>query len=454
MAKDFAGQRIPPRANLVTKPMGFFRSLSVARKNLLEIIPEIALHQPMVTGRTGVRWHMVMDPGALRIILKDRLENYPKSDVTKRILRPAIAESLFIAEGSEWKWQRRTASPVFQPRNIDNLAPIMSQAAADCVERLAARENPVADLYAETVRMTIEVIANVTFSSGDAIDPDVVGDAVSQYIEQVAKVSILDMIGAPDWIPRPARVFGPGSLGRVKQIANSAIRHRENNGAKEVPDLLDLLMMGEDVETGRKMSHPELRDNVLAFITAGHETTALSLAWALYLCAFDQDVQERARVEAQAALRGGIAEAKHIPDLKYVRQVINETLRLYPPAAFLSRTARAPDTLCGREIRKGDTVMLPIYALHRHHQLWDNPESFDPDRFEEEKAIDRYAYLPFGAGPRICIGAEFAMRESQIILATLLSRFRFELTDRPAPVPELLMTLRPGGGVHLKITEL
>lgn len=454
MPKDLTSDDVPVKVDLHNTPMGFFQSLSAARKNLLNIIPDAATKMPMISGRTGVRWHMVMDPAALRIILNERLDNYPKSDVTKRILRPAIGDSLFIAEGAEWRWQRRSASPVFQVRNIDNLAPAMSQAAADCAERLAALDDPVADLYGETVRMTLEVVADVTFSSGEALDPRIVGEAVSEYIDQVARISFLDMIGAPDWIPRISRVFRPGSLGRLKDIANNAIRLRENSGPKKVPDLLDLLMQGKDVETGRKMTHTELRDNVLAFITAGHETTALSLAWALYLCAFDQDVQARARDEAQKALKGEIAGAEHIADLTYTRQIIQEAMRLYPPAAFLSRTALSNDELCGRQILKGDTIMMPIYALHRHQLLWDKPDHFDPDRFAPGQDYDRYAYLPFGNGPRVCIGAEFAMRESQIILATLLSRFKFELTDRGEPVPELLMTLRPKGGVHLKITKL
>ena len=318
MPKDIQSDQIPVRAPLHNEPLGFFQSLIAARKNLLNIIPVVATQMPIISGRTGVRWHMVMDPCALRLILRDRLDMYPKSDVTKRILRPAIGESLFIAEGAEWRWQRRAASPVFQARNIDNLAPAMSKAASDCAERLAALDDPVADLYAETVRMTLEVIADVTFSSGDVFDHRMIGESVSQYIEQVAKISLLDMVGAPDWIPRLSRILGPGSLGRVKTVADKAIRHRQRTGAKEVPDLLDLLISGADDETGRKMTPTELRDNVLAFITAGHETTALALAWALYLCAFDREVQLKARAEAQAALKGGLAEAKHIPELGYV----------------------------------------------------------------------------------------------------------------------------------------
>ncbi|MFV0386430.1 cytochrome P450, partial [Paracoccus sp. (in: a-proteobacteria)] len=186
------------------------------------------------------------------------------------------------------------------------------------------------------------------------------------------------------------------------------------------------------------------------FIVAGHETTALTLAWALYLCAFDPRVQERAAAEARGVLGGRVARPDDIPAMPYIARVVNETLRLYPPAAFLSRTALAADQLCGREVRRGDTIMLPIYALHRNHVLWDRPDSFDPDRFETTP--DRYAFLPFGAGPRICIGAGFAMQEAIIVLSTLLARFRFEAIPGRAPEPRLILTLRPHGGVWLNVT--
>ena len=202
------------------------------------------------------------------------------------------------------------------------------------------------------------------------------------------------------------------------------------------------------------MSTEELRDNLLTFIVAGHETTALTLAWSLYLCAFDQGVQARARAEARAVLGDCAATAADVPRLPYIRQVIDEALRMYPPAAFLSRTAQKADTLCGREVHPGDTVMLPIYALHRNHLLWRDPARFDPDRFADPKAIDRFAYLPFGDGPRICIGASFAVQEAVIILATLLARFRFTRVPGRDPKPVLILTLRPEGGVWLTVERV
>ena len=198
------------------------------------------------------------------------------------------------------------------------------------------------------------------------------------------------------------------------------------------------------------MNASELRDNLLTFIVAGHETTALTLSWALYLCAFDPAVQARAAAEARAA--GPRITAAELPRLPYVQQVVQESLRLYPPAAFISRTARRADSLGGRRIEPGDTVMLPIYALHRHHLLWENPDAFDPERFAPGVERDRFSFLPFGGGPRICIGASFALQEAAIILATLLARFDFALVPGRVPVPRMILTLRPEGGVWLRAT--
>ncbi|MGG7643218.1 cytochrome P450 [Rhodovulum sp. YNF3179] len=447
-------QRLPPQVPLVTEPWGILKSFRVARRNVLELIPEIATRQPIVSGKTGARWHMVMDPGANRRILKDRLDNYPKSDVTKNILRPAIGESLFIAEGAHWRWQRRAAAPVFSARNIDALAPIMSAAAERSARRLETVAGRAADLHQEMVAATFEVIGEVTFSGGDSFDREAVHRAIDQYIAQTARVSLLDVAGIPTWVPRPGRLFSTNANREMKRVADAAIDARRAAGPPEVPDLLDLLMAGADPKTGRQMNTAELRDNLLTFIVAGHETTALALSWALYLVAFDPGVQDRLRAEAETVLQGRTATAADVPRLTYTRQVIEETLRLYPPAAFLSRTAREADTLCGRAVRPGDTVMLPIYALHRNHQLWDDPHRFDPDRFAPGTARDRYAYLPFGDGPRICIGASFAMTEAIIILATLVARFRFATVPGRAPKPVLILTLRPEGGVWLNVERV
>jgi cytochrome P450 len=441
----------PVRVPLHTQPLGILGSLSAGRRNVLELIPEIATHAPILSGRTGKRWHMVMDPDALRRILRDKVEDYPKSDVTKLILGPAIGNSLFVAEGEAWLWQRRTAAPVFSHRNVAALAPVMSAAADRSSARIAAAVGRGVDVFAEMVTATFEVISDVTFSDGAGFDRDAVHRAIESYIGQTAKVSLLDIIGAPPWVPRPSRMFAGAAMRDMKRVADATITQRRSTGPKPVPDLLDLLLAGEDPASHRKMTTAELRDNLLTFIVAGHETTALTLSWALYLCAFDPDVQAQARAEAQAALGDRAATVTDLAALPLTRRIVDEALRLYPPAAFLSRTARAADTLLGREVRAGDTVVLPIYALHRHHALWRDPDAFDPTRFADPKAIDRFAYLPFGDGPRICIGASFALQEAVIILATLLARFRFSRIPGKDPKPVMILTLRPEGGVWLRV---
>ena len=325
----------------------------------------------------------------------------------------------------------------------------MTAAAEASCRRLAAAHAPV-DLFQETVAATFDVISNTTFPSGGMFDRNAVHQALDAYIAKTAKLSLMDVMGLPAWLPRPGRLFSGPGLRRMKTMADQAITSRGQATFRDGPsDFLDLLLDAQDPETGRAMTRSELRDNLLTFILAGHETTALALAWTLYLCAFDPVLQERAAEEACTALGDRAPTAADLAALPQPMHIVNEALRLYPPAAFLSRTAQASDMLCGREIRPGDTVMLPIYALHRHHLLWERPDAFDPDRFLN--APERYAFLPFGGGPRICIGASFALQEAVIILSTLLARFRFERIPGREPQPRMILTLRPHGGVWLTV---
>ncbi len=439
----------PARVPLGIKPLGIWGSFRAGQRNVLELIPEVATHAPILSGTTGKRWHMLMDPDGLRHVLRDAVDDYPKSTVTKLILGPAIGNSMFVAEGAEWKWQRRTAAPVFGHRNIAALAPVMTAAAERASARFAAASGRAIDAFDEMVTATFEVISDVTLSGGEGFDRQAVHKAIEDYIGQSAKLSVLDIMGAPAWVPRPGRMFAGATMRQMKQTADRAILDRKARGAQTIPDLLDLLIAGEDPNSGRRMTVDELRDNLLTFIVAGHETTALTLAWSLYLCAFAPAIQNAARAEAQSALGDRAATTADIANLPLIRRIVDEALRLYPPAAFLARTAQKPDTLCGREVRRNDTIILPIYALHRHHKLWSDPDAFDPDRFLAPPT--RFSYLPFGDGPRICIGASFALQEAVIILATLLARFKYTLIPGRAPKPVMILTLRPEGGVWLAV---
>jgi cytochrome P450 len=219
-------------------------------------------------------------------------------------------------------------------------------------------------------------------------------------------------------------------------------------------DLLSLLTNATDPETGKSMNVMDVRDNLLTFITAGHETTALALTWTFYLLSLHPEVERRVKREIAAVTGEGSVHAKHIDALTYTNQVIQEAMRLYPPAALIVRAARRDVELGNEQIRAGTTVYVPVYAVHRHEKLWREPDQFDPSRFEPGvvKARDRYAYLPFGAGPRVCIGQNFAQREATAVLVTLLSSFQLKLRPGHDPEPRLRVTLRPAGGMPMRIS--
>ena len=309
---------LPARVALVNQPLGLFRSLAMARRNVLSIIPEIAVKQPMVSGKMGKRWHMVMDPTAIREMLLDRVDDYPKSLVTKNPLRPAIGESLFIAEGAHWRWQRRAVAPAFSHRNMLNLSPIMTAAAQRSADRIADAGPRAINMLDEMVTSTFDVISDVTFSGGDGFDRDAVHRAIDDYIAEAGKLSLFDILGLPDWLPRPGRAMSGRALKDMKRIADGAIDARAERGPSDTPDLLDLLLDGTDPKTKRQMNTAELRDNLLTFIVAGHETTALTLSWALYLMGFDQAVQQKARAEAQTVLQGRAATGADVENLTSV----------------------------------------------------------------------------------------------------------------------------------------
>lgn len=435
------------------KPLGMIESVRAAQRNVLEVIPAICYVQPMITGWMGSRWHMVQDPVANKRIFLDNVDNYPKSEVMIRMVRPAVGDSLFTAEGADWRWQRRTVAPVFAQRNVNALAPFMTKTA----ERAASRLTPGSEheLVGEMLSATFDVICDVALSGRDHFDADVYGAAILRYFETVGKASILDFLQMPDWVPRPGALLGRGAVKTMHAMVSEAIEARRNDTGRsaEMDDLLDHMLKAEDPNSGRKMNAQDLLHNMQFFIVAGHETTALALGWALYLLASHPNLQEHARDQSKAVLGDRPATAEDLNRLPYVRQVLDEAMRLYPPVAFLARNAAEDDVLGGREVRRNEIVFLAIYALHRHEMWWDRPNEFDPENFSDAavKARHRYLHMPFGAGPRVCVGANFAMMQAQIILATLLARHRFELTDRAPPTPVMHMTLRPDPGVWLKI---
>ncbi|EAQ13142.1 cytochrome P450 [Maritimibacter alkaliphilus HTCC2654] len=450
MTLDQPPERKPVAVPVPERPRRFLEAVRAMQGNALALLPKIAFTQAIVSGHVVRRFHMVMDPPSLKRILKDAAADYPKSEEAQAMLRPALGNGLFLAEGAHWRWQRRAAMPVFAPRNLTALTPVMTEAAEASCRRIAARPGRQ-DMYQEMLQTAFEVIAAVSMSEDTAIPREVAHRAIDRYLETAGKASLLDILKVPAFVPRPKRVVGKAIIADLIRATDKAVEARMGREPADPPPLLDLLIGASDPETGRTMTAEELRDNLLTFLVAGHETTALTLSWALYLVAFDPAVQERARTEAREVLGDRPAGAEDVANLPYIRQILLETMRLYPPVAILSRTAMKPDQLRDREVRAGDVMLLPFYALHRSEVLWDDPNGFDPDRFADPKAIDRYAFLPFGAGPRVCLGMDFAMQEAVIVLATMLARFRFTAIPGRDPEPVMILSLRPKGGVWLDV---
>jgi cytochrome P450 len=425
----------------------------VARRNVLEIIPAISYRQPMVSGEMLMRWHMLADPGGMKRVMLDNLANYPKSEIMRRMLRPAIGNSLFNADGADWKWQRQAVAPVFTHRNVVALAPAMTATAERACNRLAA--NSRAELVTEMLTATFDVICDVALSGREHFDGKTFSKAITQYFQTAGRASLLDFLGFPQWFPRPGELLAASSVHTMHDMVAAAIEARRAEASGGADDLLNHMLAARDPETGQQMSKEELVHNMQFFIVAGHETTALALSWALYLLAHSPQWQDRVRAEVTGQLGGRAAGPDDLAAMPLVEQVLEEAMRLYPPVGLLARTVLAKDELCGRTVQPNDIMFLPIWALHRHEMWWDEPQKFDPGRFAPENRgkLNKYQYLPFGAGPRVCVGADFAMMQARIILATLVSRFRFTPAS-PGPAPVMMMTVRPEPGVFLNVAPV
>ena len=445
---------IPVSAPVHRRRLSRLETAFIARRNVLEIIPSYAYRQPIVSGEILVRWHMLADPAGMKRVMLDNLANYPKSEIMRRMLRPAIGESLFNADGADWKWQRQAVAPVFTHRNVVALAPAMSATAERAAARLR-RCGGRAELVKEMLTATFDVICDVALSGREHFDSETFAKAITQYFQTAGRASLLDFLGFPEWFPRPGELLAGSSVRTMHAMVATAIEARRKQATGLADDLLDHMLAAQDPETGHRMSPQDLIHNMQFFIVAGHETTALALSWALYLLANSPDHQERARAQVAAQLNGRAAGAEDLTAMPIIEQILEEAMRLYPPVGLLARTVLKEDELCGRPMRPNDILFLPIWALHRHELLWERPAEFDPDRFDPVTGPkrDKYQYLPFGAGPRVCVGANFAMMQAQIILATLIQRFRFR-PSTPGPHPVMTMTVRPEPGVFLELQPI
>jgi cytochrome P450 len=331
--------------------------------------------------------------------------------------------------------------------------PLFAAMAERRVERWkAAQSGHPVDAAAAVTRTTFDIIVESMLGGSASLDAEHYSRALTENFETIPWHLIYTMFAVPEWMPFPNRSSAMGSRDFLHRDMRRIVETRRARPSAQ-PDLLDQLLAARDPETGRSMSDAEVVNNLLTFIAAGHETTAVALTWTLWLLAKDQASQQRAHDEVVNVVRTGPLTAAHVDRLVFCRQVISEAMRLYPAAPGVGRLPNEPMLLGGEEISARTRIHIPIFPLHRNVRLWENPNAFDPDRFaaDKVKVRSRYAFLPFGGGPRVCIGASFATVEAAVILAVLLRALRFLPVAGHKPKPVARVTLRPAGGMPLLV---
>jgi len=445
----------PPAPLPLDAPLGPISTLRILRRNPIETWTKAHFELPIIAGPSILgRIAVVSDPAAIRRIFVDNTANYRKDPLQKRVLGPGIRDGLLDVEGDDWRVQRRTLAPLFTPRTVASFARTMNAAAEDLVSRwMRLREGRVVDIQPEMARVTLDVLGRTIFSDGLGQDYDQFVAAISGYLTTVGRLDPFDLLDIPDWVPRLTKLGTRSAdtffTSAVEAIIAKRKRLLATDKGAAPRDVLTLLLEAQDPQTGAGLSDAEVKANILTFILAGHETTANTLIWSLFLLSLSEEWRARLEREARAVLEGPVED--HAARLVETKAVIEEAMRLYPPVASMSRQAIGPDDLAGKRIRKNSLVIVSQWVLHRHRLLWDKPDCFDPRRFlpGSREKIDRFAYLPFGAGPRVCIGASFSLQEAAIILAHIVRSFSFELAKNHAVIPVQTITLRPKGGLPM-----
>jgi cytochrome P450 len=401
--------------------------------------------------------NLLTDPEWIEEMLITRAEFFPRDFMTIRALSaPVNQDSLFFAEGAEWKWQRCAVAPAFRHENILALVPTFAQCATvQAKEWREASLSSSVDVMKAMSRTTFAVIERAVLGEDASLDEEKFLTALAPVLATVAWRRIYALIGLPTWTPHPGYFKARAAVAHLYDETMKTVAARRAIGSTR-HDILGLLLSARDPETGRTMTDAELTANLYSFMVAGHETSAVALGWSLWLVAKDQDSQSRLRDEVQQIV--GLREIgpDTVEKLVFTRQVIQESMRLFPPAAGVGRQPREDTTLGSRRVSKREPIYVATWCLHRHERFWDEPHAFDPDRFvpEKVKARHRCAYLPFGAGPRVCIGMNFAMLEMVAILATLIRDFRLATVPGHRLELEPSFTTRPKGGLPLMIEPL
>lgn len=433
------------------------------RRSWLDVLFERSYRMKMGhTQLPGLDLYMVNEPSLVRRVLIEQAEKFPKHTLLGRILAPLLGESIFTTNGEVWKRQRRMLDVAFEQARLKTVFPLMNAAAIAMEERLdRLADGAVYDVDVEMTHVTADIIFRTILSVPlEGEDARKIFHAFMRFQAVAPRIVLPIIYRLPAWLsPWIASLKGKRAAREIRGLLENCIRarydaqQRGEDGGQQ--DILAALLTVHDAESGTPFGFDELVDQVAMLFLAGHETSASALTWALYLIAMSPDIQERMHAEAVAVLGQREPEFADSKSLELIWNVFRETLRLYPPVGFFAREATETQAMRDKTVPAGATVVVSPWLIHRHRDLWERPDEFDPDRYGSDSAKEslKCAYLPFSLGPRVCIGAAFAMQEAVLILARLVRRYHFEALPGVEPQPVGRLTIRSENGMRLKISK-
>lgn len=444
---------IPPKPPAREDRVSLWRYLRLFKADILSAQPARLYRAWMAEFRTPFfRSYLVNDPPLIDLVLKERPDDFPKSDRIGEGLRPLLGRSVFVTNGEEWKRQRRIIDPAFEGGRLRETFPAMRAAAEAAVARMPTG---CIEIEAQTSHAAADVIFRTLFSL--PIESEVAAAVFRAFRAHQRTQPILNLaafLPLPSWMPRFHRRATRATAREIRRLITrlTAARMAEIEAGRAPDDLATKIMTTADPVTGARFSTEEMVDQVAIFFLAGHETSASALAWALWLLAAFPEAQER--VAAEAEILGAAPAFSDLSKLAFTRDVFREALRLYPPVPMMVRENAKPEEFRGRAVRRGSQIVLSPWHLHRHERLWAEPDRFDPGRWQTRPGREsaRAAYMPFSAGPRVCVGAGFAMAEGVLLLSALARAFRFAPVEGRLPVPVAHLTVRGKDGIWLEVS--
>jgi|HubBroStandDraft_1064217.scaffolds.fasta_scaffold10499_3 cytochrome P450 len=429
---------VPPVPPPPAQPLPLRQFLRAIRENALTIWPESAYHDDVVVRQFLGRKNVLLNaPDAIHHVLVDNHANYRRSAASVRILRPIVGDGLLLSTGEAWRLQRRTVAPALGPRIIPLLC---RHIMASTNEALENHIGPETDLFAFIQTLTLDIAGRSMFSLETRKYGPVMRRMLGEFGESFARPHLFDMLLPPS-IPTIRDWARSRFSKRWMRLIETMMQERGEHDTEKPRDLFDLLRAARDPESGAGFSPTELRDQVATLMLAGHETTAVTLFWACVLLAGSPDTQNWLAAELAGV---DLTEDNVQTRLIRTKAVVNETLRLFPAAFTVVRETILPDQIGDLHLPRRSVVMIAPWVLHRHHAFWNDPGAFDPSRFmPDAPPPPRFAFMPFGAGPRICVGAQFAMAEAVLVLASLIQRFHITRNDTRPVWPIAVVTTQP-----------